>query len=70
MGKKLTAIAISIVYKPEWPLLIVCPHVLRYTWQEEFIKWIPNIKPEFIQIFGSSTTEDINPNAKIVIISY
>jgi SNF2 family DNA or RNA helicase len=25
MGKKLVAIALSIIYKPEWPLLIICP---------------------------------------------
>ena len=48
LGKKLTAIALSIIYKPEWPLLIVCPYVMRHCWQEEFIKWIPNLKPEYI----------------------
>ncbi|KEJ83063.1 SNF2 family N-terminal domain containing protein [Oxytricha trifallax] len=70
MGKKLTSIGISLIYKPEWPLLIICPHALRHQWFEEFIKWIPNIKPEYIQIFGSSTDEEISTTAKIFIISY
>ena len=70
MGKKLVAIALSIIYKPEWPLLIICPQVMRHMWQEEFVKWIPNIKPEYIQVFGTSKSEDINPKAKIIIISY
>ena len=64
------AIALGIIYKPEWPLLIICPYVLRYQWQEEIIKWIPNIKPEYIQIFGTLTSEYISQNAKILIISY
>lgn len=28
------------------------------------------MNPKNIQVFGSSTAEDINPDAKIVIISY
>ncbi|TNV84734.1 hypothetical protein FGO68_gene14682 [Halteria grandinella] len=70
LGKKLVAIALSIIYKPEWPLLIICPFVLRHAWQEEFVRWIPNIKLEYIQVFGSSTAETLNPAAKIYIISY
>jgi SNF2 family DNA or RNA helicase len=50
--------------------LIICPYVLRYAWQEEFVKWIPNIKLEYIQVFGTSTAETFNPQAKIYIISY
>lgn len=43
LGKRLVAISTAIVYKPEWPLLIICPFVLREVWREEFVKWIPNL---------------------------
>ena len=43
---------------------------MRHMWQEEFVRWIPNIKPEYIQVFGTSKSEDSNPKAKIIIISY
>lgn len=42
-GKKLVAIASAIVYRPEWPLLIVCPNVLIRSWRAEFLKWIPKL---------------------------
>jgi SWI/SNF-related matrix-associated actin-dependent regulator 1 of chromatin subfamily A len=42
-GKKLTAIAAAIIYRPEWPLLIVCPNVLVRTWIQELLKWIPKL---------------------------
>lgn len=49
-GKKFSAIAAAIIYRPEWPILIICPQVLARTWQNEFIKWIPRINREKIQI--------------------
>jgi SNF2 family DNA or RNA helicase len=42
-GKKLTAIATAIVYRPEWPILIVCPNVNVRQWRAEFLKWIPKL---------------------------
>jgi SNF2 family DNA or RNA helicase len=42
-GKKLAAIVAAIVYRPEWPLLIVCPGVSLRTWRSEFLKWIPKL---------------------------
>jgi SNF2 family DNA or RNA helicase len=42
-GKKLVAIASALIYRPEWPLLIVCPNVLIQVWISEFKKWIPKI---------------------------
>ncbi|CDW74660.1 swi snf-related matrix-associated actin-dependent regulator of chromatin subfamily a-like protein 1 [Stylonychia lemnae] len=70
LGKKLTAISINLIYKPEWPLLIVCPNAMRHQWLQEIIRWIPQLKLEYIQIFGTSTNEEISQTAKIYIISY
>lgn len=75
LGKRLVAISTAIVYKPEWPLLIVCPFVLRDVWREEFVKWIPNLDTSKIQII--SPTIDINTQlpltkagASIFIVAY
>jgi SWI/SNF-related matrix-associated actin-dependent regulator 1 of chromatin subfamily A len=40
VGKTIQAIAVSCVYQEDWPLLIVCPSSLRFTWQDELIKWL------------------------------
>ena len=69
-GKKLVAIATAIVYRPEWPLLIICPNVFVRTWKLEFIKWIPklNFKTK-LQIIDDETME-LNKSAQIFIIPY
>ena len=44
--KTLTSLAIMLAYQQtEWPLLILCPASLRYTWPaeiEKFCPWIPS----------------------------
>ncbi|KAL7430224.1 hypothetical protein ACHAXH_001502 [Discostella pseudostelligera] len=46
LGKTLTSLAIMLAYQTnEWPLLILCPASLRYTWPaeiEKFCPWIPS----------------------------
>ena len=47
LGKTITSLAIMLAYetKGEWPLLILCPASLRYTWPaeiEKFCPWIPS----------------------------
>lgn len=32
-GKKLTALATAIVYRPEWPLLVICSNVSIGQWK-------------------------------------
>jgi hypothetical protein len=47
LGKTITSLAIMLAYERngEWPLLILCPASLRYTWPaeiEQFVPWIPS----------------------------
>ncbi len=44
VGKTIQALSIAYIYKKDWPLLIVAPSSLRYTWKDEIIKWIPTLK--------------------------
>ena len=34
LGKTLQAIAVMCYYRSEWPLLIICPSSVRFTWAE------------------------------------
>eukprot|EP00347_Sterkiella_histriomuscorum_P013935 403362793 len=69
VGKTIQAIGISYGYKQDWPLFIVAPSSLRYTWKDEIMKWIPTIKEKDIQMFKKGT-DQWSPDACIFIMSY
>jgi len=50
LGKTLTSLAIMLAYQTEWPLLILCPASLRYTWPTEIEKWCPWIPSQSIHV--------------------
>ena len=41
LGKTISSLAIMSAYQLEWPLLILCPASLRYTWPNEIEKFLP-----------------------------
>ena len=43
VGKTIQAINISLLYKENWPVLIICPASLKFVWRDEILKWIPHI---------------------------
>jgi SWI/SNF-related matrix-associated actin-dependent regulator 1 of chromatin subfamily A len=43
LGKTIQAIAIACCYSSEWPLLVICPSILKINWSKEFEKWIPKL---------------------------
>lgn len=47
LGKTITSLAIMSAYQQsEWPLLILCPASLRYTWPSEIEKFLPWISSQ------------------------
>lgn len=44
LGKTVQAIAVAYAYRQEWPLLVMVPSSLKYTWIEELEKWIPELQ--------------------------
>jgi len=47
LGKTITSLAIMSAYQQsEWPLLILCPASLRYTWPAEIEKFLPWISSQ------------------------
>jgi SNF2 family DNA or RNA helicase len=37
VGKTIQAIGIMYIFKMDWPLMILCPSSLKYTWRDEFL---------------------------------
>ncbi|XP_022246250.1 SWI/SNF-related matrix-associated actin-dependent regulator of chromatin subfamily A-like protein 1 isoform X2 [Limulus polyphemus] len=68
LGKTIQAIGIADYYKDEWPLLIVAPSSVRYTWAEAFHTWLPSLDPQEINVVNSS--KDSVSGSKVVIMSY
>ena len=69
VGKTIQAIGIQYLYKNDWPLLILCPSSLKYTWQDEILEWLPTIKSPDIQLFKSGK-DKFDDKAFIFIMSY
>uniref|UniRef100_A0A8C9TDG7 SWI/SNF-related matrix-associated actin-dependent regulator of chromatin subfamily A-like protein 1 n=1 Tax=Scleropages formosus TaxID=113540 RepID=A0A8C9TDG7_SCLFO len=50
LGKTVQAICIAAVYRQEWPLLVVAPSSVRFTWAEAFMRWLPSLQPDSINV--------------------
>lgn len=51
IGKTVESLALAYMYKEEWPLLVVCPSSLKYTWREQIMRWFKSIKEYEVQIY-------------------
>ncbi|GFS90155.1 hypothetical protein TNCV_508161 [Trichonephila clavipes] len=68
LGKTIQAIAIANYYSEDWPLLIVTPSSVRYSWQQSFHTWLPSLDEHEISVINSS--KDHIPNNKVILMSY
>ncbi len=55
LGKTIQALSVAYYYREQWPLLIVVPASLRYSWVEEIEKWFPDIDPSEINIIQNGS---------------
>uniref|UniRef100_A0A8C5RJJ0 SWI/SNF-related matrix-associated actin-dependent regulator of chromatin subfamily A-like protein 1 n=1 Tax=Laticauda laticaudata TaxID=8630 RepID=A0A8C5RJJ0_LATLA len=53
LGKTIQAICIAAYYQKEWPLLVVAPSSVRYTWAESFHRWLPSLSPDTIRVIAT-----------------
>nr|Q9TTA5.2 RecName: Full=SWI/SNF-related matrix-associated actin-dependent regulator of chromatin subfamily A-like protein 1; AltName: Full=HepA-related protein; AltName: Full=Sucrose nonfermenting protein 2-like 1 [Bos taurus] len=50
LGKTIQAICIAAYYRKEWPLLVVVPSSVRFTWEQAFCRWLPSLNPLDINV--------------------
>lgn len=76
LGKTVTSLAIMLSFKEEWPLLILCPASLRYTWPSEIEKFYPHLPSSAVYVVKGFDDCDFYSNPvkrdriKIVIAAY
>ncbi|XP_077392497.1 SWI/SNF-related matrix-associated actin-dependent regulator of chromatin subfamily A-like protein 1 [Festucalex cinctus] len=50
LGKTVQAICIASYYRKEWPVLVVAPSSVRFTWREAFRRWLPSLSPDSVNV--------------------
>nr|XP_044607263.1 SWI/SNF-related matrix-associated actin-dependent regulator of chromatin subfamily A-like protein 1 isoform X2 [Equus asinus] len=50
LGKTIQAICVAAFYRKEWPLLVVVPSSVRFTWEQAFLQWLPSLSPDHINV--------------------
>ncbi|KAK2839698.1 hypothetical protein Q5P01_013438 [Channa striata] len=68
LGKTVQAICIAAYYKNEWPLLVVAPSSVRFTWAEAFRRWLPSLSHDNINVVVKA--KDNLRSGLVNIISY
>ncbi|NXM40842.1 SMAL1 protein, partial [Gymnorhina tibicen] len=68
LGKTIQAICIAAYYQQEWPLLVVTPSSVRFTWAEAFHRWLPSLSPGSTNVIVSG--KDNLTGSSINIISF
>ncbi|XP_076018014.1 SWI/SNF-related matrix-associated actin-dependent regulator of chromatin subfamily A-like protein 1 [Genypterus blacodes] len=68
LGKTVQAICIAAYYRQEWPLLVVAPSSVRFTWAEAFRRWLPSLSPDSINVVVKA--KDNLRSGLVNIISY
>ncbi|XP_037345329.2 SWI/SNF-related matrix-associated actin-dependent regulator of chromatin subfamily A-like protein 1 [Pungitius pungitius] len=68
LGKTVQAICIAAYYRSEWPLLVVAPSSVRFTWAEAFRRWLPSLSPDSINVVVKA--KDDLRSGLVNIISY
>ncbi|XP_077978746.1 SWI/SNF-related matrix-associated actin-dependent regulator of chromatin subfamily A-like protein 1 [Glandiceps talaboti] len=68
LGKTIQSICIACYYRTEWPVLVVVPSSVKLTWAEAFIRWVPSLDPQRINVIAKS--KDSATSGLVNIISY
>ncbi|NWY76469.1 SMAL1 protein, partial [Erithacus rubecula] len=68
LGKTIQAICIAAYYQQEWPLLVITPSSVRFTWAEAFHRWLPSLSPGSTNVIVSG--KDNLTGSLINIISF
>jgi len=68
LGKSLQALSIARAYSSEWPLLIVCPASVKYSWKQQFHQFLPAVtKIAIIEKGTEKLPTERSPNTAIIM---
>ncbi|KAG7315354.1 hypothetical protein KOW79_021442 [Hemibagrus wyckioides] len=70
LGKTVQAISVAYLYRHEWPLLIVVPSSLKYPWIEELERWLPELRPDDINLVESKADIMGISQSKVTVLGY
>ncbi|KAJ8385096.1 hypothetical protein AAFF_G00193170 [Aldrovandia affinis] len=68
LGKTIQAICIAAFYREEWPVLVVTPSSVRFTWAQAFRRWLPSLRPDDINVVVKG--KDSLGSGQVNIVSY
>jgi len=68
LGKTVQALGMASYYRQAWPVLVICPSSVRFSWEEAIARWLPSVDRQDITVITSG--KDFVGSAKFVIISY
>ncbi len=69
VGKTIQALCLAMLYRNEWPMIVVCPASLKLNWKDEALKWVPNLDTSQIQVIKKKN-EFVSRNSHVIILSY
>ncbi|CAD5214209.1 unnamed protein product [Bursaphelenchus okinawaensis] len=70
LGKTLQALAIARYYANEWPLLIVCPSSVKYSWRQTIENFLPAVNEVHVIEKGSDPIPVTRSTRTAIIMSY
>ncbi|KAI6189645.1 putative SMARCAL1-like protein [Aphelenchoides bicaudatus] len=70
LGKSLQALAIARAYSDEWPLLIVCPSSVKYSWKQQIEQFLPNVASITVIEKGTDRLPTERTSNTVIIMSY
>lgn len=69
LGKTIQGIAIAAYYREEWPVLVVTPSSVRFTWKEAFLRWMPSLSQDHVTVLVTGS-DNVSPLHQVIITSY
>lgn len=70
VGKTIQAISIAYLYRRDWPVLVIVPSSLRFSWRDEIYKWLEGYIPYGAVQVISKNTDHIDVSCSFTIVSY
>jgi len=68
LGKTVQALGLASYYRQAWPVLVICPSTVRFSWEEAIGRWLPSVDRQDITVITKG--KDFIGSAKFTIISY